>query len=298
MLARFSRATGRQLLQFLEDTCVRTTSRECNSVVQGRMSMCKLHSGRSLSGIAGGTDPPAATDIAASSSSTDSGAAQTVQDTYSSTSTSAAPRAHAVNEGADAAVSEGAIAQQPPTQQQAVFFAGGGTSAPQEQRSPLSARLGSAGEEQRRPFPPRRGPSSFEQPPPAQEYGFQGRSRQLVNLKQRQVGVMSVLSTTNNTIITLSDTEGRVQAWASGGTLGFTNARKSTTHAAEAVAAHMGEKARTLGFTTVTIRVKGMGYGKQKAVRILHSSGLRVTSIEECTPAPHNGCRLPRKRRT
>lgn len=57
-----------------------------------------------------------------------------------------------------------------------------------------------------------------------------------------QVGVISILSTTNNTIITLSDTEGRVQAWASGGTLGFTNARKSTTHAAEAVAAHMGEK--------------------------------------------------------
>lgn len=53
---------------------------------------------------------------------------------------------------------------------------------------------------------------------------------------------MSILSTTNNTIITLSDAEGRVQAWASGGTLGFTNARKSTTHAAEAVAAHMGEK--------------------------------------------------------
>ncbi len=57
-----------------------------------------------------------------------------------------------------------------------------------------------------------------------------------------QVGVMTVLSTNNNTIITLSDLEGRVQAWASGGTLGFTNARKSTTHAAEAVAAHMGEK--------------------------------------------------------
>lgn len=57
---------------------------------------------------------------------------------------------------------------------------------------------------------------------------------------------MSVLSTNNNTIITLSDAEGRVQAWASGGTLGFTNARKSTTHAAEAVAAHMGEKVRSI----------------------------------------------------
>lgn len=57
-------------------------------------------------------------------------------------------------------------------------------------------------------------------------------------------------------------------------------------------------QARNLGFTTVTVRVKGMGYGKQKAVRVLHSSGLRVTSIEERTPVPHNGCRLPRKRRT
>ncbi|CAL5220278.1 g2262 [Coccomyxa viridis] len=127
--------------------------------------------------------------------------------------------------------------------------------------------------------------------------GFQGRSRELVNLKQRQAGIVSIMSSNNNTIMTLSDTNGRVQSCISAGCLGFSNSRKSTTQAAEAVGEAMAEKARSLGFTTCEVNMKGMGFGKQRAVRAMHGAGMMITAIHEKTPVAHNGCRRPRKRR-
>ena len=193
---RFSRASGRQLLQYLEDTCVRTASQECSSSVQGSLSMCKLHSGRFLLGDTRGTAPSTAADATGSSSSAESGAAQSVQGTHSSSrakrmSTTAAPRASASTEGTDGAESQGATAQRPSMPQQAVPVATKGSSAPREQQLPLSARPDAAGGEQRQSAPLRRGSTRFEQPPPAEDSGFQGRSRQLVNLKQRQVGAVA-----------------------------------------------------------------------------------------------------------
>jgi len=114
----------------------------------------------------------------------------------------------------------------------------------------------------------------------------------------RIAGYMNIQSTNNNTIITLSDENGKTLAWTSAGSLGFRNSRKSTTYGAQAVGEHMAALAHRKGMRRVYIRVKGLGYGKESAIRALAQSGMDILRIEDVTPTAHNGCRRPRQRRT
>ena len=116
-------------------------------------------------------------------------------------------------------------------------------------------------------------------------------------LSTTRTGTIYIQSTKNNTILTLVDAQGRVKAWSSGGTVGLRNSRKSTAHAAELAAQEIATKAQAFGIATVTVHMKGLGFGKQKAVRALQNTALTILELFEKTPLAHNGCRAPRKRR-
>ncbi len=107
-------------------------------------------------------------------------------------------------------------------------------------------------------------------------------------------GVAHIKSTFNNTIVTVTDTNGETICWDSAGTIGFKGARKSTPFAATRAGESAGQKARKVGMSEIEVRVSGLGSGRESAVNGLASTGLRVTAIEDHTPIPHNGCR-PRK---
>ncbi len=112
-----------------------------------------------------------------------------------------------------------------------------------------------------------------------------------------QKGIIHIQSTKNNTILTLTDLEGNNQCWTSAGSIGFKNTRKATRYAAQAAAERLASKALNLGFFSVVVKIKGLGYGKESSVRALYKSGLTIKKITEITPIPHNGCRAPKKRR-
>ena len=109
-------------------------------------------------------------------------------------------------------------------------------------------------------------------------------------------GIVHVRATFNNTLVTITDTNGEVVCKESCGTMGFKGSRKSTPFAAQRAAETAARAARKLGMTEVEVRIKGPGSGRESAVTALQSAGLKVLSIEDVTPIPHNGCR-PRKRR-
>lgn len=120
----------------------------------------------------------------------------------------------------------------------------------------------------------------------------------LSELKKRgKIGFIYLTCTKNNTICTLIDPKGNTKGWNSSGTLGFKNARKSTIYAAQGAAEMIAIKAKNLGFKRACLIIKGLGRGKESSVRILRKSGLKILSVEEKTPIPHNGCRPPKKRR-
>ena len=120
----------------------------------------------------------------------------------------------------------------------------------------------------------------------------------LSELKKRgKIGFIYLTCTKNNTICTLVDPKGNTKGWNSSGTLGFKNARKSTIYAAQGAAEMIAIKAKNLGFKRACLIIKGLGRGKESSVRILRKSGLKILSVEEKTPIPHNGCRPPKKRR-
>ena len=110
-------------------------------------------------------------------------------------------------------------------------------------------------------------------------------------------GVAHIRSTFNNTIVTLSDTEGNVLSWASAGGLGFRGSRKSTPFAAQMAAEEATKAAMEHGLKQVEVYVKGPGAGREAAIRALQAAGLEVNSIKDVTPIPHNGCRPPKRRR-
>lgn len=116
-------------------------------------------------------------------------------------------------------------------------------------------------------------------------------------LPSTRTGTIYIQSTKNNTILTLVDAEGQVKAWSSGGTVGLKNSRKATAHAAELAAQQIATKAQSFGILTVSLHMKGLGFGKQKAVRALQNTSLTILELYEKTPLAHNGCRAPRKRR-
>lgn len=110
------------------------------------------------------------------------------------------------------------------------------------------------------------------------------------------VGIAFVKATFNNTIVTITDTSGRVVAWSSGGKTNFSGSRKSSAFAGTLVAQDAAKRAVDLGMKEVEVNLKGPGAGRESAVRGLQSAGLHISTIRDTTPVPHNGCR-PRKRR-
>ena len=115
--------------------------------------------------------------------------------------------------------------------------------------------------------------------------------------KNIEKGMAHIHSSFNNTIVTISDTQGNVLSWASAGELGFKGSRKSTPFAAGEVAETAAKKAMEHGLKTVDVFVKGPGSGREAAIRALQTAGLEITSIKDVTPIPHNGCRPPKRRR-
>lgn len=110
-------------------------------------------------------------------------------------------------------------------------------------------------------------------------------------------GIVHVQSTFNNTLITITDTAGETLAWASAGTVGFKGSRKSTPFAAGRAAETAAQTAKKHGMMEVEVKVKGPGAGREQAIIQLQQAGLRISSIEDITPLPHNGCRPRKKRR-
>jgi small subunit ribosomal protein S11 len=111
------------------------------------------------------------------------------------------------------------------------------------------------------------------------------------------VGIAYITATFNNTTVTITDTKGDTLCWASAGTSGFKGSRKSTPFAGQMAAQQAAEKARKYGMKDVEVKVKGPGSGRESAITALEAAGLKVKSIEDITPLPHNGCRPRKKRR-
>jgi small subunit ribosomal protein S11 len=109
-------------------------------------------------------------------------------------------------------------------------------------------------------------------------------------------GVAHIKATFNNTVITITDTKGETICWASSGTSGFKGSRKSTPFAGQLSAQQVADKAMKCGMKEVDVKVKGPGSGRESAITALQAAGLKIKSIEDVTPLPHNGCR-PKKRR-
>ncbi|MBO4445765.1 MAG: 30S ribosomal protein S11 [Clostridia bacterium] len=110
-------------------------------------------------------------------------------------------------------------------------------------------------------------------------------------------GAAHIQSTFNNTIVTITDTQGNAVSWASAGEMGFRGSKKSTPFAAQTAAEVAAKAAVDHGMKTVEVYVKGPGAGREAAIRALQTAGLEVTSIKDVTPIPHNGCRPPKRRR-
>ena len=111
-------------------------------------------------------------------------------------------------------------------------------------------------------------------------------------------GAVHIRSSFNNTMVTVTDTNGNALSWASSGGLGFRGSRKSTPYAAQRVAETAAKAAvENCGLKSVEVYVKGPGQGRESAIRALQSAGLEVTMIKDVTPIPHNGCRPPKRRR-
>jgi len=124
--------------------------------------------------------------------------------------------------------------------------------------------------------------------------GRRPRKRERKNVSH---GVVHIKSSFNNTIVSITDSEGAVLAWASAGNVGFKGSRKSTPFAAQLAAEACAKRAMEHGVRTVDVLVKGPGSGRETAIRSLQAVGLEVGTISDVTPTPHNGCRPPKRRR-
>ena len=120
------------------------------------------------------------------------------------------------------------------------------------------------------------------------------RRRERKNIEKGQVHINS---TFNNSMVTITDTQGNAISWASAGGMGFRGSKKSTPFAAQTAAEVAAKAAMEHGLKTVEVFVKGPGSGREAAIRALQTAGLEVTMIKDVTPIPHNGCRPPKRRR-
>jgi len=115
--------------------------------------------------------------------------------------------------------------------------------------------------------------------------------------KQVSEGVAHVHASFNNTIITITDRQGNALSWATSGGAGFKGSRKSTPFAAQVAAEKAGKVAQEYGIKSLDVRVQGPGPGRESSIRALNALGIKITSISDITPLPHNGCRPPKRRR-
>ena len=115
--------------------------------------------------------------------------------------------------------------------------------------------------------------------------------------KQVSEGVAHVHASFNNTIITITDRQGNALSWATSGGAGFKGSRKSTTFAAQVAAEKAGKVAQEYGIKSLDVQVQGPGPGRESSIRALNALGIKITSISDVTPLPHNGCRPPKRRR-
>jgi small subunit ribosomal protein S11 len=132
--------------------------------------------------------------------------------------------------------------------------------------------------------------------PNAQQVAAQQRARKKVK-KNVAEGIAHVHASFNNTIITITDRQGNALSWASSGGQGFKGSRKSTPFAAQVAAEQAGRAAVECGVKNLEVRIKGPGPGRESSVRALNALGFRISSIQDVTPVPHNGCRPPKRRR-
>ena len=130
--------------------------------------------------------------------------------------------------------------------------------------------------------------------PPAQTAATRVRKKVKKNVAE---GVVHVHASFNNTIITITDRQGNTLSWASSGGAGFKGSRKSTPFAAQVAAESAGRAAQECGIKNLEVRIQGPGPGRESAVRALNALGIKITSIADVTPIPHNGCRPPKRRR-
>ncbi|MBV9085935.1 MAG: 30S ribosomal protein S11 [Acidobacteriaceae bacterium] len=126
-----------------------------------------------------------------------------------------------------------------------------------------------------------------------------GKRKQFKKKERKNVtfGVAHIQASFNNTIVTISDHDGRVLAWKSAGSLGFRGSRKGTPFAAQQASMNAANMAREHGVRSLDVRVSGPGSGRESAIRALAAAGIEVRSIRDVTPIPHNGCRPPKRRR-
>jgi small subunit ribosomal protein S11 len=126
-----------------------------------------------------------------------------------------------------------------------------------------------------------------------------GKKKQFKRKERKHVpyGVVHIQASFNNTIVTISDQAGNVISWKSSGSLGFRGSRKGTPFAAQQAAFEAAKKAQESGMHQCEVRVKGPGGGRESAIRAINNAGIRVVTIRDMTPIPHNGCRPPKRRR-
>ena len=124
-----------------------------------------------------------------------------------------------------------------------------------------------------------------------------GATRKRRERKNIDRGAVHIQSTFNNTIVTITDTQGNAISWASAGEMGFRGSKKSTPFAAQTAAEKAANAAKEHGLKSVEVFVKGPGSGREAAIRALQACGLEVKMIKDVTPIPHNGCRPPKRRR-
>jgi small subunit ribosomal protein S11 len=122
-------------------------------------------------------------------------------------------------------------------------------------------------------------------------------TRRAKKVRQVSSGRVFIQATFNNTIISIADEQGNVIAWGSSGSAGFKGSRKSTPFAASTAVDQVTLRAKEAGLQKVTIQVKGLGAGRDAAIRAFKNANIEVTSIKDVTPQPHNGCRPPKRRR-
>ena len=126
-----------------------------------------------------------------------------------------------------------------------------------------------------------------------------GKTKKFKKRERKNVpfGVAHIQASFNNTIVTITDSEGNVLSWKSSGSLGFRGSRKGTPFAAQQAAMNAANMAREHGLRSVEVRVSGPGSGRESAIRALAAAGIEVRNIKDVTPIPHNGCRPPKRRR-